>query len=220
MRHHPVSWGVLALSTLAFATPAQAARHEVSFEFHDVQHDDDSLWDLYRSEGVPSFGLRGGGAVLQDKERFGLVVTGGWVRGRRGASVWPSNEGGEREFANVFLVDTFTVGAKADYDVANLFYPYVHVQAGLLRADIAVDGDPGDSDNAQTQLSGAGVAPAGLFSLGFELMLPDRTFGWPVTAAVFFEAGWQETGKLSFGELGGETQLDGALLRTGIGLRF
>lgn len=70
---------------LALAAPvdALAARHEVSFEYVGDFHSDNSAYDAGGGWVSNGLGLRGGGAVFQDRRHFGLVVDGGWTRTSR-----------------------------------------------------------------------------------------------------------------------------------------
>ena len=211
----------IILAVLCWSSPAWAARHEISLEFSNTGHTDDKIRQLVGRRALPAIGLRGGGAVLRDVGRFGLVIDGGWVRSVRSGSFGLEDAtGSEIRYAGAALVtDLFTVGAKADLDVGNIFYPYLHAQAGLSSAAIKLDDDI-RSDRNVNQLKEGAIAGAGLFSVGFELMLPDERLGWPVTAAWYLEGGYHLQSAHRFTDLAGSINLSGAMFRTGLGLRF
>lgn len=213
MRPYPLLLGLLV------AAPAHAARHELSFEFLGTFARDARLGQVFDTS-LPGFGFKAGGAVIRNgprSHRFGLVIDGGWTRAGRSAQVDTGGEGQTGSFGAALVVDTITVGAKADVSVADLFFPYVHVQAALLHGRIATDADPSDRDAPYVD---DGVAPAGIFTAGFEMGPPDTHLGWPVTFAFFFEAGVQVAGGMTVGTLGGPVDLSGAIVRSGVGLRF
>lgn len=204
----------LAALVLLTATDALAARHEVSGEFVANIHEDAATEVLTDAPVLPGGGLRGGGAVLVDRKGFGVVVDGGWTHAQRGAF----REGGSYRWADRLSVDTVFAGAKVDFDVRNVFYPYVHARAGVAIGQLQLDDDR-DRDDNPNQLRTRGVAPSGTFGLGFELMLPDEAKGWPVTPAFFLEAGYMVSGPMRLGDVG-SIDLSGVVVRSGVGLRF
>lgn len=218
----------LLFAGLLLATPAHAARHEVSFLFQGSFHQDgdNRLRSWFDAGSSPSMGLMGGYAVLQDRSRMGLVIDLGWTH--HGAQAGSADVGYDQwgvlpstNAANLdrsLDLEQFTVGAKADVDVGNVWYPYLHVQAGVL-AGFATLSDP-DGPDGSGVVQGSGAAPVGIFSAGFELMLPDRKLGWPLTAAIFFEGGYRVAGPLSLGALGGSMDASGPVVRAGFGLRM
>lgn len=218
-----------ALSLLAaLAAPtAQAARHEVSVEFDNRFLLENDVNRTIGGSSLQNVGVRGGYAVLQDQKRFGLVVGAAWQRSRRGGTrSWYDEEAAIQDsdargaaFQVALITDTFLVGAKADYDVKGIFFPYVRVETGLVRASYKLDDDPRRDDNVN-QYSEQGLGGTGIGTLGFELMLPDRRWGWPVTAAWYLEGGGQVASVLRHPEFGAETNVNAGLIRTGIGLRF
>lgn len=216
------------LLALALCAPidALAARHEISFEYVGDYHDDVGVQDAVGASAFHGLGLRGGGAIIQDRRHFGLVIDGAWTRGVRAASTdsgsydYDTDVYVERPSYTASLdVETLTVGLKGDYEVRNIFYPYVHAQVGVAIGTYSVDDDPSRPDNLN-QLTSVGAAPVGLFGLGAEIMLPDLAKAWPVTAAIFFEGGYEVAANMKLGDAGGPVNLSGGLFRTGIGLRF
>lgn len=215
---------------LALTAPvdALAARNEVSFEYVGDFHFDDSVYDAGGGQVANGVGLRGGGAVFQDRRHFGLVVDGGWTRSfhaTRGYAVDVDTDGNVLSYGqygaytSALDLETLTVGLKGDYEVRNVFYPYVHAQLGVTIGTLSLDDDTDRKDNLN-QLTSVGAAPIGLFGLGAEIMLPDLSKGWKVTGAVFFEGGYEAAGNLRLGDAGGPINLSGGVFRTGIGLRF
>lgn len=227
-RPHPRSLllgaGLALAAALSPTQSAQAARHEVSFEFSDVS----SLDGTYNDLGVwriPRFGLRAGYAALDHHTGFGLTALASYHHGRRGGGVYVEND--SQDFAYngqdtryALTVDAWGVGAKADYDVRGFFFPYVRVDAEVQLTTFRVaDQVYGTDDADPNRIKTSGVAPAGAFVGGFEFMLPDRTWGWPVTAGLYVEMGYEVTGQTRLGELG-SVNASGVLVRSGLGLRF
>lgn len=210
----------LFLGSLLAATPAWAARHEVSVEFHGNLHDSgDGL--LHADGELAAGGIRGGYAVLKDRRRLGLVIGAGWNRGTVGSTFDLSGgtTGDRGSVLSVLTVDAITVGLKGDVDVANVFYPYVQLQAAVLVGTSFVDDDPSRDGNAN-ELWASGAAGAGILTLGTEFMLPDRKLGWPVVPAFYFEGGYQFASVLDLPDHGTSVDLSGAIFRAGVGLRF
>jgi hypothetical protein len=204
----------LLLAALLAPATASAARHEISFEYqHTPQVTDDSR-GLYSAWNLHRYGIRGGYAVLRDVRRFGLVVQAGW---RRGVRFGGASTGGVDARLSL-ATDVVSVGVKADVDVANIWYPYLATRAELLVATSRLDGNADTTENA-SQFGETGVAPAGSFLAGFEVMLPDRKLGWPVTASIYVEGGYQVVAPVGFATLG-QLQLSGGSIGTGVGIRF
>lgn len=215
--------------TLGTSGTAHAARHELSFEFQGVLHGAQDTWTTFRDEGTGSFGLRGGYAVLRNKtppelarySRFGLVIDVGWTHGRHSTTINTSadDQGGLADMAFALTLDDLTLGAKADVDIANVVYPYLRADVGLLVGTARLDGNDSLDDN-ETLLKGSGLAPTGTFTGGFEILIPDRKLHWPVTAAFHVEAGYRVAGRMTLSTFGGEYRLSGAVFRGGFGLRM
>lgn len=214
------------LIAMALSAPldAFAARHEISFEYVGDIHGDEGVEQVVRSPVFHGLGLRGGGAVIQDRRHFGLVVDGGWTHARDATRISGSYADADYELSNPYYtaalaVDTVVVGLKGDYEVRNLFYPYVHAQVGVAIGSLSLDDDSSRDDNLN-EFTRVGAAPVGLFGVGFELMIPDLPHNWPVTAGFFLEGGYEVAGNMRVGDAGGPINLSGGLLRTGLGLRF
>jgi hypothetical protein len=212
------------LGTLCAFAPAHAARNEVSFEASNTIVVDDVLQDFYNVDGLPAPGLRVGVAVLKDRQHFGLVVSSAWHRAQRNTRFdnddydYDDQEGPTRAFDTYLTVDTFALGLKADYDIIGIVYPYLRADAELQLLTHRLDDDPDDADNPN-QLVTTGLAPAGRFTVGLEVMLPDKKFGWPVTAAVYVEGGYEVAGRAKLADIG-SVSLGGGIVTAGLGLRF
>jgi hypothetical protein len=185
---------------------------ELSFELGNLQNHDEA-YSLF-SDGVamPSRGIRGGVAVA---DRF--TVIGGWHRVQRGASVVVAGDEGDRRFSAAFFADEFTLGVKADLDVAHFFYPYASVQGMVFRGVMKFDENQRDDEDDTTQLKASAVSPGALFSGGIELRIPQGS--WPLTAAWHLEAGYGLVASADYGEFG-HMRPGGLVLRTGLGVRF
>lgn len=216
------------LLALALAAPldAFAARNEVSFEYVGDFHADEGV-DLATGAWVANaVGLRGGGAIFQDRRHFGLVLDGGWTRSFQAAHAdgvyydeLSDTNVSAPGYTSALDIETLSVGLKGDYEVRNIFYPYVHAQVGVAIGSLSLDDDNTRDDNLN-ELTSVGAAPVGLFGLGAEIMLPDLAKGWKVTGAIFFEGGYEVAANMRLGDAGGPINLSGGLFRTGIGLRF
>lgn len=201
------------LSLLLIAGPAHAARNEVSFEANNVVLTDDLPREIYGVSALPAPGLRVGVAALKDQQGFGLVVGAAWHRSQRGTQI-----SGERSFDTFLTLDTVGVGLKADYDLLGVVFPYLRADAELL-VTTHLTHDTAVTDEALAVNKRTGFAPAGRFTAGFEFMLPDRRWGWPVTAAVYVEGGYEVAGSTRLGDLG-SLNFGGGLIAAGLGLRF
>lgn len=199
------------LCLLALPLTASAARHEVSFdhELHLPTYGPDGR--VFTNGPISRFGIRLGYAVLRDQRRLGLVTQLGWRRGVQG--------GIDNSFRRTFATDVIGLGVKGDIDVGNIFYPYVAARAELVVGTAKLDGDTFADDNP-TQFVQRGVGAGGQFALGFELMLPDQKLGWPVTAAIYVEGGYEVLSNMKLGELGTLDLRGGGSISSGIGLRF
>lgn len=214
--------GMVAVLLLG-AGEAQAARHELTIQYEGAAHGDDALDRTIDAEGFDGFGLTAGYAVLRGKDaaelyrnkRFGLVVGLGWARAER--STWTSTE--RSGWDTRFVTDEVRLGAKVDVDIANVVYPFLRVEAGLLVGTSTLTAD-GSWDEGRAPIRGVGLAPEGVFTAGFEILVPDRKLGWPVTMAWTFEAGGRVAGPLALGEMGGAFDLSGGVFRAGMGLRY
>lgn len=217
------------LLVLALTAPldAFAARNEVSFEYVGDFHGDDGVDRAVGASVANAIGLRGGGAIFQDRRHFGLVLDGGWTRSFHATSAESYQYYGDMTadapvagpYTAALDLETLTVGLKGDYEVRNIFYPYVHAQVGVAIGSLSLD-DNADRDDNLNELTSIGAAPVGLFGLGAEIMLPDLAKGWKVTGAVFFEGGYEVAANMRLGDAGGPINLSGGVFRTGIGLRF
>jgi hypothetical protein len=198
-----------AVAALLAPTAAHAARHELSFEFGPSIRNDgdaDAWFDTFRADAL---GLRAGGAVLRDRHGFGLVVSGVWSRERDQRTTLDTTNG--------LVVDRFGAGLKADYDVAGIFFPYVRADAKLASAAARLTSDLDTTELDPIRMHGLGVG--GQFTTGFELMVPDETLNLPATVGFYLEVGYLAESNIRLGEMG-PINLSGAVVRSGVGLRF
>ncbi|MBT3223407.1 MAG: hypothetical protein HN348_30415 [Proteobacteria bacterium] len=202
------------LAALLLSAPAQGASHELSFEMGTL-HNGDENYDLFSgNNAIPTRGLRFGVAVHEN-----VAVTAGWQHGARGSDIYlPDSEGGESIMTAAFFADEFTLGVKADYNIADIFFPYVKVDAMLFRGVMKFDDDPNDRFSPG-QVQVAGLAPGGLAMGGFEIAVPNKSRKVPLTVAVHLEAGYGLVSRLNFGDYG-QMKPGGFALRGGIGLRY
>ncbi len=206
---------ILLAAALLGAGPAHAARNEVSFDFSHTIARDSAVGRYFGSEGTSAYGIRGGWAALRDRRHMGLVLQAGWRRSVQGAQIGVQGFDAGRF---TMSTDTFSLGLKGDYDVAGIFFPYVSAHVELVRAGARLEGSSSGREDV-TRVARQALAPAGSFVGGFEIMIPDRRLGWPVTAAWFLELGYQASGRLVFDDLG-DVRWGGAVVHTGLGLRF
>jgi hypothetical protein len=186
----------------ALATTAVAGRHELSYEY-GYTGGEAPMASLVGLERPHAFGLRAGVSALRLDNGLGLVVLASWDR-------TPSPRSYGVELFRGTL-DRWGVGAKLDGELFGFLFPYGRVEARLVHGATRVRNTEG-SDGRYL-----GVAPAGLFTGGIELMIPDQRL--PVTAALYIEGGYEVHGDLRLAELG-SINLGGPVLRSGIGLRF
>lgn len=216
---------LLALVLSLASLEAHAARHELSFEVGGFVHNDADIEQHFGATSYRTLGLRLGFAALRNKtpadlgrwHRFGLVVGLGWNRGARSSTTYGPYDafrGDVPGWNNTFTVDTVLAGLRADVDIANVVYPFVRAEVGVAIGSVALDGGTRDP------LTRIGVAPAGVFTVGTEILLPDRKLGWPMSAAITFEGGGQVAAPLTFPDLGGDFTLSGGLARVSFGLRL
>lgn len=211
---------VTLLAGLALATPAQAARHEISLELGVLENSDDAHRLYSDSELMTHVGLRAGAAVYTWNDKLGITILGSWGRSKSGQDVsfFDEETFGGNEVRAALISDVFTVGPKVDWDLWGFFFPYVTAQGVLVRASSKLD------DNSQTvnnpgQVATQALAGGAQFTGGVELMLPDKRWGWPVTAGWYLEGGYAVVSSLNFDGLG-DMKPGGLVIRTGVGLRF
>jgi hypothetical protein len=185
---------------------------EASVELGNLQNHDDAYTLFSDGVAMPSRGIRGGVRVA---DRF--TVLAGWHRVQRGATVFVAAEGSDRRFHAAFFADEFTLGLKADLDVAHFFYPYATVQGMLLRGVMKFDDDERDDEEDPSQIKASAVAPGALLMGGMEFRIPQGS--WPLTAAWHVEAGYGLVASADYGAFG-TMRPGGFALRTGLGVRF
>lgn len=187
---------------LAAVTAAYAGRHELSYEYGYTGGDVPMAAEA-GLERPHAFGLRAGVSALRLDNGFGVVVLASWDRTK-----------GSRDDDSQLLrgtLDRWGVGAKLDGELFGFLFPYGRVEARLVHGATRVRNTEGSDGRYR------GVAPAGLFTGGVELMIPDHRL--PVSAGLYLEGGYEVHGDLRLGALG-SINLGGPVLRSGIGLRF
>jgi hypothetical protein len=204
---------------------AGAADHEISLELGNL-HNGDTAFDLFsRNDVMPSRGVRAGVAV-HDR----VAVMAGWHRVRRGAAVYSADE---YLFNAAYFANEWTVGVKADVELAPWLLPYVKADAMLYQATMRFDDQPNDRDNAG-QVQASALAPGGLFLGGAEIRIPKEsapfTLAWHIEAGYGIVASHAYTGVNAVGtdDRGGfaddasvgEMAPHGFALRSGLGIRF
>lgn len=206
------------ISLLLWLSSALAARHEISADSGGTVITDGpatSVLDFGSHTAQP--GLRVGVAVMRDRQRFGLVVGGSWNRATQrgaGAFYYDEVEAYSSEIDLRTIVDRWGINLKADYDIVGVVFPYVRTEARLAHA--ATRTSAGDSGFTTSQ---RGLTGGGMFTGGFEFMVPDERLHIPVTVAVYVEGGYEAVADLKLGDLG-TINLSGAVVRGGLGLRF
>jgi hypothetical protein len=205
------------ISLLLWLSAALAARHEISADTGGTVITDGpatSVLDFGSHTAQP--GLRVGVAVMRDRQRFGLVVGGSWNRASQygdGAAYY-DEEGYSDGIDLRTIVDRWGVNLKADYDLVGVVFPYVRTEARLAHAATRTSAADGGLTTSQRGLTGGGM-----FTGGFEFMVPDERLHIPVTVAVYVEGGYEAVADLKLGDLG-TINLSGAVVRGGLGLRF
>ncbi len=210
---------VLAASSIP---TAYAARHELTLQYEGASADSASVIQVSDASGFDGFGLSLGYAVLRGKDaaalyrtkRFGLVVGLAWGHASRTREAFTT----AGAWSGRFSVNDIRVGAKADVDVGNVFYPFVRVEAGVVIGTNALS--LSDTSSSRAPVTGVGAAPEGVFTAGFEIMMPDRKLNWPVTFSWTFEFGGRVVGPMALGDMGGAIDLSGGVFRAGMGLRY
>lgn len=220
----------LLFTTLLGPSTALAGGHEVNLEVGMLTHD-----NVFSPALAPrSFGVSGGWAALSDARGFGLALKGSWHRTVTGASFGSYGDLYYEEYGDAYndepfgstappltltyLGDSIGVGAKADYDVAGIFFPYVEVRALLHVATVRVDADASQEDNLN-QVRRVGASPGISAMGGFELALPRLRMGLTAAPAIFVEGGYTALVPVGLGDFG-RLRIGGATLRSGIGVRF
>lgn len=241
----PVESGALAVphepmpatQALAQATPAQTAptdnavipevgysprrpppRFEVGVELGSLNNSDRS-YDLFASgNGMGSRGIRLGYRLA---ERLQLVAS--WHHIGQGARVeLPSGEDYDYDFdyrgssfVAALLVEQFSLGARVDVAVEELFLPYLTVQGTAMQTTARLDDDPTSNTNlGQVQEDGVGLGVLAL--AGAEVRMPA---GSPVQFALHTELGYGLVAPIELGSFG-SMQPGGFAARGGVGLRF
>jgi len=198
------------LAALALPGAALAAKDEVSLEIGSIATPDPD-WDLFSGSGrLSTQGLRGGWAFHDH-----VALVGGWHRGARGMTA--GGEGtGQSDFVAAFSAHAFSLGAKADWELAPWLAPFATARAAGLLGRVRLDDDSEDDENLN-QLSHTAFAPGALATAGVELRLPfhDGAFA----AATSLEMGYAWFAPLAYDELG-HLAFRGFTVTWGVGARF
>lgn len=209
----PIGFGLVGLLA---ATPAFAARHEVSGEFRVTFAPASPLTRTLYASGLAGGGIRAGYAVLRNERRVGLVVRGAWGMSRTDGAVDVDSLEGVDSADVRFTTNRMTVGAKLDVEVRGFFYPYVAVDVGAAVGRLRLASPGSDRDPVrETAATGLGGAV-----IGTEWMVPDRALNAAATGAIYVEGGYEGAGSLRFADSGGATPIGGPVFRAGVGVRF
>lgn len=202
----------LMLSALLLApASALAADREVSFEVGANGLTAEDNWFLFsEQDSLTTLGVRVGHPVMDR-----LAVIAGWHHGAHGTHV--SLQGtDEAPLAAACYADAFTLGAKADWDVAAWFRPYAAVQAVGQRTLVRLDDDIEVDDNPN-QIQRAAFSPGGVAVGGVDLRVPFAQGRMAV--ASHLELGYQLLTPADLDELG-SLETRGLVFRWGLGMRF
>lgn len=188
-----------------------AADREVSFEVGSLGQAAEDNWSLFsENDALTTVGVRLGYPV-HDR----LAVVAGWHHGTTGTHV----EIGDAEdsvLAAAYYADDFTLGVKADWDVASWFRPYATVAAAGQRTMVRMDDDTSVNDNPN-QIQRAAFCPGALAAAGLDFRLPFAQ--GRMAAASYLELGYQLLAPADLEELG-SLQTRGLVFRWGVGMRF
>lgn len=195
---------------------ASAAEVEVNATAGAV-HIGDPSFDIFgTNNALTSLGL--GAAVRPSGDRHvPVALVASWQRHQRGRRVRITEaDSGGLTFNSAFTTDTFSIGPKIDLDVAEVWAPYVTVQAAAMRGLARFDDDP-DDNKSPGQTRRAGIAPGLMVLGGTEFSSPDTAS--KLEFVCHMEAGYSRFGAIGLGDLG-SVRPGGFVLRTGVGMRW
>lgn len=204
---------------LALPTTALAADRELSFEVGTLGQAAEDNWYLFsESDMLPTVGLRVGYPVMDR-----LAVVAGWHHGASGTHVQLGDEAyyyeeyeGSSTLAAAYYADDFTLGVKADWDVATWFRPYATVAFASQLTRVRLDDDTSVDDNPN-QIEKSAFSPGALGAAGLDFRVPFAQGRMAV--ASYLELGYQVLSPADMEELG-TLQTRGMVFRWGVGMRF
>lgn len=203
----------LLAALLATSGEVEAASNEVSVELGTIRVGDDN-YDLYSERNAMlTLGVRGG---LKLHRHFTLIGT--WAHHWAGADVFigePESENGTT-FQSALVTNHFGVGAKADFGILEIVYPYFAAQVLVVQGRSRIDDDAEDPNSAG-QLSRGAVAPGFLTAIGADFQIPKGDA--PFTLGLYIEGGYGWVAPLNFADIG-SVKSHGFALRSGLGVRF
>lgn len=178
----------------------------------------DPAWQVLAQSGACS--TWGGHVGLKVHDRV-TVLAGyrhGVVGADLGASDWEDGDGDERftSVGTAFYGNTFTLGARADWNAVEFFAPYARVDAQGLLGMVRLDDEPDDDENV-TQRQKVSFAPGFDATLGLSFPVPTALPSLYVTP--FLEMGYGWVAPLKLGDLG-RVQPAGFTGQGGIALQF
>ena len=201
---------LFAAALLLLPASALAADREVSFEVGANGLTAEDNWFLFsEQDSLTTLGVRLGYPVMDR-----LAVVAGWHHGAHGTHVALGTD--EDSLAAAYYADSFSLGAKADWDVAAWFRPYATLQALGQRTLVRLDDDTGVDDNPN-QIERAAFSPGAAALGGLDFRVPFAQGRMAV--ASYMELGYQLLTPAELDELG-SLQTRGLVFRWGLGMRF
>jgi len=217
------------LIALFWASTATAATSEFSVEVGNMNISDPAYEVFTRFGEVPSGGLRIGVGI-----RDRLAVIGSWHNTTRGADLYYENydydepvyeeedvyydeeyDGGYLMHSK-FNLSQYQIGLKSEIKMFEWLFPYFTGQGIFAHSTIRFDDDTSTRSNiGQVRRDGFGAGFMG--TVGADFRLPQKRL--PFTVGLHVEGGYTWISPMKFNDLG-SIQPKGAVLRTGLGLRF
>jgi len=207
---------LLPLTAEAQDADDRILRYEFNIEAGSLANSD-PVWDLVGGEtAMPSFGLSAGYRVVER-----VAIVGAWHHVQRGAAVSAPIGGSDGEdtqfgsFVTAYYGNEYSLGAKADVSLDDIFFPFVSAQGLVLQSQLKMDGDPQVDDEA-TETGFSGVSPGFLVTGGAEVRFPP---GADVQVGIDLELGYGWVARTDLDELG-TMKAGGFAIRSGVGVRF
>jgi hypothetical protein len=220
MRFATLLLGLLLTST------ASAGTSEFSIEAGNIGVTDPAYEVFTQYGGAPSGGLRIGVGI-----RDRLAVIGSWHHTTRGAELYYSSyeevdydygEDYDYDYEPGYLLHSkyslsqYQVGLKSEMKVFDWLFPYFTGQGVFAHSTIRLDDDTSTRSNAG-QIRRDGVGAGFMGTVGADFRLPQKRL--PFTVGLHIEGGYTWISRMNHKDLG-SVQPKGAVLRSGIGLRF